>query len=94
MATCSGALRAESDDSPGRMGLRDPVAVITSAEDTAWCTPDPECYLRTLAALRPSAGGDSGASRCLVVADSLAGVASAKAARMWAVGVAHTFAPG
>jgi beta-phosphoglucomutase len=29
-----------------------------------------------------------------VVADSLAGVASAKAAGMWAVGVAHTFSPG
>ena len=75
--------------------MRDRVVVITSAEDMARCKPDPVGYLRTLAALRLSAGGDLGASQCLVVEDILAGVASAKAAGKRAVGVFHAFAhPG
>ncbi|MBV8233278.1 MAG: hypothetical protein JO329_25160 [Planctomycetaceae bacterium] len=48
------------------------MAVITSGEDTTRCRPDPEGYLRTLTALRSSAGGDLGVSECLVVAVSLA----------------------
>jgi beta-phosphoglucomutase-like phosphatase (HAD superfamily) len=93
LAICSGALRPEIDDALGRMGLRDRVAVITSAEDKTRCKPDPEDYLRTLTTLRSNAGGDLGASQCLVVADSPASEASAKAAGMWAVDVAHTCAP-
>ena len=38
---------------------------------------------RRLADLRPE--------HCVVVEDSLAGVASAKGARMWAVGITHTY---
>ncbi len=96
VAICSGALRPEIVFALGRMGVGDRINVIVSAEDTTRCKPDPEGYLRTLAALkRPSGGGsiDLRADECLVVEDSLAGTASAVGAGMWAVGIPHTYPP-
>src|SRR5206468_12729936 len=68
-------------------------AAIVWAEDTSRCKPDPEGYVLALDALRARHGADLGAGHCLVFEDSLAGVASAKAAGMWAVGVANTYSP-
>ncbi len=93
LAICSGALRSEIEFALNRMGLRDRLAVIISAEDTTRCKPDPEGYMLALAALRAQPGADLSAGHCLVIEDSLAGVASAKSAGMWAVGIAHTYAP-
>src|SRR5437588_589942 len=45
---------------------------------------DRGCFEAALVDLRPE--------HCLVVEDSLAGVASAKGAGMWAVGITHTYA--
>jgi beta-phosphoglucomutase len=105
VAICSGALRSEIEYALGRLGRLEQVAAIISAEDTDKCKPDPEGYRLALAALRmararrgPSAAGpgpgtpaDLCSADCLVIEDSLAGVASAKGAGMWAIGVATTY---
>ena len=91
LAVCSGALRGEIEFALGRLGFANRVAALVAAEDTTRCKPDPEGYLLALDALRSLSGPDLEAGHCLVVEDSLAGVASAKAAGMWAVGVAHTY---
>ena len=103
VAICSGALRSEIEYALRRMGCLERVSAIISAEDTDKCKPDPEGYQLALAALR--AGGSRPGSSvtgsgtaaelsstdCLVIEDSLAGIASAKGAGMWAVGVATTY---
>ncbi len=94
IAINSGALRPEIEYSLDRLGVRDRVLAIVSAEDTANCKPDPEGYLLALDALRSSVGEDLEAAHCLVFEDSLAGIQSAKAAGMWAVGVSNTYADG
>jgi beta-phosphoglucomutase len=94
LAICSGALRPEIEFALERLGARGCVSVVISAEDTTRCKPDPQGYLLSLAALRSLAGKDLRdleAPDCLVVEDSLAGIASARAAGMWCVGVAHTY---
>src|SRR5262249_55220821 len=103
VAICSGALRSEIEYGLRRMGCLEQVSAIISAEDTDKCKPDPEGYRLALAALRAgrsrpgSAAAGSGPSAdlsstdCLVIEDSLAGIASAKGAGMWAVGVATTY---
>jgi beta-phosphoglucomutase len=96
LAICSGALRPEIEFALNRLRVRERVAAIVSAEDTTRCKPDPQGYLLALDALRAQPGGrlaDLKASECLVIEDSLAGVASAKAAGMWAIAVAHTYDP-
>jgi beta-phosphoglucomutase len=90
VAICSGALRAEIEYALKRMGVRDCVASITSAEDTERCKPDPEGYLIALDRLR-SGIPDLDSGSCLVIEDSLAGVAAARAAGMLAVGVTNTY---
>jgi beta-phosphoglucomutase len=91
VAICSGALRAEIELALRRMDARDWVTAIIAAEDTTRCKPDPEGYLLALRALRARTGADLDPADCLVVEDSLAGLASARAAGMRAVGVAHTY---
>jgi len=107
VAICSGALRAEIEYALRRLDRYDQVAAIISAEDTDKCKPDPESYRLALVALRTHArngqghGGATAARRttlldlaaadCLVVEDSLAGIASAKGAGMRAVGVPNTY---
>jgi beta-phosphoglucomutase len=98
LAINSGALRPEIEFALDRLDRRDRVAVIVSAEDTTRCKPDPEGYRLALEALRRRPGAPALASaadlrpeHCLVIEDSLAGVASAKGAGMWAVGITHTY---
>jgi HAD superfamily hydrolase (TIGR01509 family) len=94
LAICSGALRPEIEFALDLLGRRDRVAAIVSAEDTTRGKPDPEGYRLALAALRSTSRlvEDLEPGECLVVEDSLAGVESAKAAGMHAVGIAHTYA--
>jgi beta-phosphoglucomutase-like phosphatase (HAD superfamily) len=106
VAICSGALRPEIEYALQRLGRLDQIAVIISAEDTKKGKPDPEGYLLALAALREhlSNNSDNGlitrdqqtppklrAADCLVLEDSLAGIASAKEAGMYAVGIPNTY---
>lgn len=92
VAINSGALRPEIELALGRLGLRDRVFAIVSAEDTQRGKPDPEGYRLAFEALQSHpdlAGLQPG--ECLVIEDSLQGVASAKGAGMLAVGVAQTY---
>jgi beta-phosphoglucomutase len=92
IAINSGALRPEIEFSLNKMGVRDRVAAIISAEDAARGKPDPLGYLLALEALRKEPGlADLPASTCLVFEDSLAGIISAKGAGMKAVGIAQTY---
>jgi beta-phosphoglucomutase len=98
VAINSGALRPEIEYALRRIGCRDCVAAIVSAEDTDKCKPDPEGYRLALEALRArerrGRNGDAAGlspSACLVIEDSLAGIISAKGAGMWAVGVSTTY---
>lgn len=89
LAIGSGALRAEIELILETVGLREAFAVIVSAEDVTHGKPDPETYLRALAALRsrqPALAPEA----CLVVEDSAAGVAAAKAAGMRCVAVTNS----
>jgi HAD superfamily hydrolase (TIGR01509 family) len=96
LAINSGALRPEIEFALELLGRRDRVAMIVSAEDTSRCKPDPEGYTLALEGLKRRGGPRlerliPGA--CLVIEDSLAGIESAKAAGMWAVGVPNTYTP-
>ena len=92
VAINSGALRPEIEFSLERMGVRDRVVVIVSAEDASRGKPDPLGYILALEALRREPGlADLPAETCLVFEDSLAGIISAKGAGMKAVGVAQTY---
>jgi HAD superfamily hydrolase (TIGR01509 family) len=92
VAINSGALRPEIEFSLNRMGVRDRVVAIVSAEDASRGKPDPMGYLLALKALRREPGlADLPAETCLVFEDSLAGIISAKGAGMKAVGVAQTY---
>lgn len=92
VAINSGALRPEIELALDRLGLRDRVHAIVSAEDTTRGKPDPEGYRLAYEALRTHAAlADLMPGECLVIEDSLQGVASAKGAGMLAVGVAQTY---
>lgn len=74
LAIVSGALRREIDLVLDLAGLRPHFAEIVAAEDVSACKPDPQGYNRARAALEVAP------SRCIVVEDSLPGLAAARAA--------------
>ena len=96
LAICSGALLAEIEFALNLIEARERVALIVSAEDTTACKPDPQGYRLALEGLQrlPLGLADLAASDCLVIEDSLAGLAAAKAAGMIAVGITHTYPAG
>ncbi len=76
----SGALRGEIDHVLGQTGLADRFEVVIAAEDVPRCKPDPAAYLaahRAFNQRRPIA-----ANKCVVIEDSLHGLAAARAAGM------------
>jgi len=85
----SGALRNEIEIGLDRLGVRDAVRFVVSAEDTQACKPDPEGYLEALRRL--GALGHKGPA--VAIEDSIAGVEAAKRAGLRCVAVAHTYAP-
>ncbi|MDB4940537.1 MAG: yvdM [Labilithrix sp.] len=84
----SGALRPEIEHCLGLMGVRDLVTFIVAAEDTKACKPDPEGYRLGLAALAAAGARAEGA---VVIEDSLAGIAAARAAGLRCAAVAHSY---
>ena len=74
LAVVSGALRREIDLVLGEAGLLQHFPVIVAAEDVAACKPDPEGYRRAqrLLGVAPAA--------CMVIEDSLPGLAAARGA--------------
>jgi beta-phosphoglucomutase len=93
LAISSGALRHEIEFILDQAGIRKEFQHITSAEDVRHGKPDPEPFLRTLAAFnRPDAArhGLLGADDCLVIEDSIPGIQAAQAAGMKVLAVANT----
>jgi beta-phosphoglucomutase len=90
LAVVSGALREEIDLVLQRAGIRTAFTTIVAAEDVAEGKPDPEGYLRGLAALRGAAGPIE-AAECLVVEDSLAGLEAARRAGMRRLAVTNSY---
>jgi HAD superfamily hydrolase (TIGR01509 family) len=82
----SGALNEEITFALGRMGLRDAVGFIISAEHATASKPDPAPYLLGMEELR-RLGHDGGV---VVLEDSPGGVVSAKKAGLRCVAVAHS----
>ncbi|HET6578062.1 MAG TPA: HAD family phosphatase [Gemmatimonadales bacterium] len=74
LAIVSGALRREIELVLELAGLRPHFAEIVAAEDVSACKPDPQGFHRALAAL------ELAPRRCMVIEDSLPGLAAARAA--------------
>jgi beta-phosphoglucomutase len=92
----SGALRVEVEDGLYRLGVRDAVTTVVTIEDVARGKPHPEIFLRarklliqicTTPGTRHILDPDEPSRSFLVVEDSPAGLAAARAAWMPAVGV-------
>jgi beta-phosphoglucomutase-like phosphatase (HAD superfamily) len=89
VALVSGAARAEIDPVLAAAGLASVIQVVVSADDIREGKPDPESYLRALELL----DDDIRAGEVLVLEDTEAGIASAKAAGMRCVAVLGTLKP-
>lgn len=76
LAVVSGALRREIELVLGAAGLREHFEQVVAAEDVAACKPDPQGYEAARRALGLAA------ARCVVIEDSLPGLAAARAAGM------------
>lgn len=74
LAIVSGALRREIELVLDLTGLRPHFAEIVAAEDVTACKPDPQGYQRARTSL------ELAPNRCVVVEDSLPGLAAARAA--------------
>ncbi len=86
LAICSGALRTEVTCILDREDLSSRFGVVVTSDDVALSKPDPQGFLLTLDRLgqtMPSLAAES----CIVVEDSAAGVAAARAAGMRTLGV-------
>jgi len=93
LAVVSGALRPEIERILKVAGIADRFRFVVASEDTERCKPDPEGYeiaLRRWNAVAP-AGQTVAPERCVVIEDSIAGVAAAKAAGMRCVAVTHSY---
>lgn len=91
LAIVSGARRDEIELILGGAGLRDAFQTIISAEDVNEGKPNPEGFLKGLAALnRSEAHPTVQPANCLVIEDSIPGLNGALAAGMRCLAVANT----
>jgi beta-phosphoglucomutase-like phosphatase (HAD superfamily) len=88
VAIVSGALENEIEFALQKMGVRNEVAFIVSAEHTPTSKPDPGPFLLALEKLR---GTSAPTLRAVAVEDSTGGVLSAKGAGLRCVAVTHTY---
>jgi HAD superfamily hydrolase (TIGR01509 family) len=86
----SGALRDEIQLGLGQLGVESCVQHIVSAEDTSASKPDPEGYELALAWLVRH-GHPEPRHQTVVIEDSLAGIAAAKAAGLCCIAVGHSY---
>jgi beta-phosphoglucomutase len=91
LAIASGALRGEIEMVLERGGIRDCFQAIIAAEDVGACKPDPEGYLKALAALNACGLRRIQPGECLVIEDSIAGVDAAKRAGMRCLAVTNSY---
>ncbi|HKE05243.1 MAG TPA: HAD family phosphatase [Blastocatellia bacterium] len=92
LAIASGALRDEIEMVLERGDIRDCFQVIIAAEDVGACKPDPEAYVKALAALNAGERPAIQPGECLVIEDSIAGVEAAKRAGMRCLAVTNSYA--
>ena len=92
LAIASGARHAEIEAILSAGGLREPFSVIVGADDVPRTKPDPAPYLVAARGLAAFVPGLTPAD-CLAFEDSVPGIASALAAGMKVVGVAHSYPP-
>jgi beta-phosphoglucomutase len=92
LAIASGARHCEIESMLVVAGLLEAFTAIVGADDVGNTKPHPEPYLAAMARLAGRAPGIL-PGECLVFEDSLAGIASALAAGMKVVAVAHSYAP-
>ena len=92
LAIASGALRDEIEMVLERGDIRDCFRVIIAAEDVGACKPDPEAYVKALAALNAGERPTIHPGECLVIEDSIAGVDAAKRAGMRCLAVTNSYA--
>ncbi len=90
LAIASGALRREIEGILEGGGLRKAFAAIVGADDVTHTKPHPEPYLAAMAALDRQAPGLRPAD-CLVIEDSMAGIAAGLAAGMRVAAVANSY---
>lgn len=92
VAIASGALRAEIVRVLDAAGLTSHFAAIVAAEDTPAGKPAPDPYLRAIDRLSRALGRPVAPQASVAVEDSRWGLASARAAGLRTVAVAHTYA--
>jgi HAD superfamily hydrolase (TIGR01509 family) len=92
LAVASGALRHEIETILKTVGLLDHFRAIIAAEDVTQGKPDPEIYLKTLAALNALGGNGKPieAADCLVIEDSKEGIRGARRAGMKCLAVTNS----
>jgi len=90
LGIASGARRAEIEGILTAAGLRGAFAAVVGADDVTRTKPHPEPYLAAMAGLAPLVPGLA-PPECLVVEDSMPGIASALAAGMKVLAVSHTY---
>ena len=90
LAIASGARGEEVDAILQSVGLRDAFEIIVGAEDVPRTKPDPAPYQEAMRRLGGPGNGLSPAE-CLALEDTMPGIASALAAGMTVVGVAHSY---
>jgi HAD superfamily hydrolase (TIGR01509 family) len=93
LAICSGALRREIEAMLTHAGIDSCFVGIVSAEDVSHGKPHPEGYTMALALLNRAQSPPRAIApaSCLVIEDSLAGIAAAKAAGMRCLAVANSY---
>jgi beta-phosphoglucomutase len=90
MAIGSGATRHEIDLMLDGLNARGLFTVFATADDVAQSKPDPQTYLLALERLAADAGRAIDPARTVVIEDTAAGVASARAAGLRVVGITTT----
>ena len=92
LAVASGALRQEIETILGTAGLREYFEAIVSAEDVVQGKPEPEIFLKALAALNAqnNNGKPLAAADCVVIEDSKEGIRGARRAGMKCLAVTNS----
>jgi beta-phosphoglucomutase-like phosphatase (HAD superfamily) len=90
LAIASGALHQEIERILTAGGLRQAFTAIVAADDVTRGKPHPEPYLTAMSAVAPRAPGLA-ARDCLVIEDSMPGIAAGRAAGMKVLAVATSY---
>ena len=90
LAVASGALRHEIETILTTAGLIHHFKAIVSAEDVERGKPEPDIFLKALAALNAQNGDAIQASECVVIEDSKEGIKGARRAGMKCLAVTNS----